>query len=367
MKSLNVAEKDYIDFAKAMKKTNTPFLTSQILGDNAYCIRYRDSDSEKVEMAIKQFEASRSLTTEMSPDKFSEKYAGRGVYSIDGISLVELELVRYYAVKRDFEFAVAATGDGSTCKIYFNDRKKMDAVLRDMAWQLTGERGPLVKEQIEYRLAGRETSRAIMESKDAEIEYYIASKTVPENYLRITQEAVERYQSGRLSGSIQRSDADWYDRTISALTQIEEPVALTKEEWESDQRENILQNRLEVIPTGMSAAERLVQEASAKEQRAREVYDLKISLDNSYSLKINNPMTDHTISYTQFFETECINDRHEEAIAHAAEAAEYLSNKQVEVREEYSERQREDRDESLRREAQSMDDTIPYGTDMRRL
>ena len=71
MKSLNVAEKDYIDFAKAMKKANTPFLTSQILGDNAYCIRYRDSDSEKVEMAIKQFEASRSLTTEMSPDKFS--------------------------------------------------------------------------------------------------------------------------------------------------------------------------------------------------------------------------------------------------------------------------------------------------------
>ena len=78
-------------------------------------------------------------------------------------------------------------------------------------------------------------------------------------------------------------------------------------------------------------------------------------------------MTDPTISYTQFFQTECQNDRYEEGIAHAAAAAEYLNNKKIEVHEKYSERTENQRDEEISRSLKEQQETVRYGTDSREL
>ena len=367
MKSVFVHKSDYLDFAEQMKNQNTPFITATVVGDDSYCIRYRDCDSEKVEEAIKMLIEARKLETEMSPERFTEKYAGKGVYSIEGIDMVELELIRHYAAQKNFQFAAVAVEDGSVCKILFNDKAKMDDILKNMGWQLTGEQGPKVREEIEYRIAGRENSRAILTREDLEQEYFIVSKDQPGNYLHLTADAVEMYKDNKVVSTLQRSVPDCYERSLKAVAELKNPVAVNQKEWESAQRDAIIANRKEIIPSGPSAAERVVEETNAKEQQARDVYDLKLSLDNSYSLQHENPMTDPTISYTQFFQTECQNDRYEEGIAHAAAAAEYLNNKKIEVHEKYSERTENQRDEEISRSLKEQQETIRYGTDSREL
>ena len=173
MQSFIVPKKDYIDFAREMKKRDIPFLTYDVLGDDCYSVLYRDIDKPKVELSIKAFKDSRNLETEMTADRFAEKYAGHGVHSISGITLTELELIRCYAVKNNLQFAAQAIGDGSQCKILFSDQSKMDEVLKKAAWALTGDKGPLVKQQIEYRIAGRESGHRNLSQEKAEKEFYI--------------------------------------------------------------------------------------------------------------------------------------------------------------------------------------------------
>lgn len=336
MQSFMVHKKDYVEFAQEMKKRDVPFLTSQVLGDDCYSIMYRETDKDKVELSIKAFEANRKIETEMTPERFEEKYAGHGIYSIEGIDLVELELVRHYAAQSNFQFAVQAIDDGSKCKILFSDKTKMDNILKKAAWQLTGERGPIVKQQIEYRIAGRESSNRILTQEEAEKEFYIVSKLEPSNYIHITANDLELYRDNKVVTTIAHDDAAYYDKAAKALSGMDEPVVLNEQEWMSNQRREIIEARQEVIPTGTSAADRVAEEIQLNDYRAWEVLDNKLSLDNSYSLKYDNPMTDPTISYSQFFETECSNDRFEEEIAHAAATATYLYEKKLEVKEEYA-------------------------------
>ena len=336
MQSFMVHKKDYVDFAQEMKKRDVPFLTSEVLGDDCYNVMYRASDKDKVELAIKAFEASRSIETEMTADRFCEKYAGRGIYSIEGIDLVELELIRHYAAQSNFQYAVEAIDDGSKCKILFSDKAKMDSILKKAAWQLTGERGPLAKQQIEYRIAGRESSNRILTQQEAEKEFYIVSKTEPSNYIHITANDLELYKDNMVVTTVAHDDAAFYDKAVRALCGMDEPVILAEDEWMSKQRCEIIEARQEVIPTGASAADKVAEEIKLKDYRAWEVLDNKLSLDNSYSLRYDNPMMDPSISYSQFFETECSNDRYEDEVAHAAAAATYLYEKKLEVNEEYA-------------------------------
>lgn len=336
MLSIMVHKKDYVEFAQEMKKRDVPFLTSQVLGDDCYSVMYRAADKDKAELSIKAFEANRKIETEMTPERFEEKYAGRGIYSIEGIDIVELELIRHYAAQSNFQFAVQAIDDGSKCKILFSDKSKMDNILKKAAWQLTGERGPIVKQQIEYRIAGRESSNRILTQEEAEKEFYIVSKSEPSNYIHITANDLELYRDNKVVTTVAHDDAAYYDKTAKALSGMDEPVILSEQEWMSNQRREIIEARQEVIPTGTSAADKVAEEIKLNDYRAWEVLDNKLSLDNSYSLKYDNPMTDPSISYSQFFETECSNDRYEDEVAHAAAAATYLYEKKLEVSEEYA-------------------------------
>ena len=87
-----------------MKKRDIPFLTYDVLGDDCYSVLYRDIDKPKVELSIKAFKDIRNLETEMTADRFAEKYAGHGVHSISGITLTEL-------LRREKQFTVCSTSN----------------------------------------------------------------------------------------------------------------------------------------------------------------------------------------------------------------------------------------------------------------
>ena len=243
MQSFMVPKKDYIDFAREMKKRDIPFLTYDVLGDDCYSVLYRDIDKPKVELSIKAFKDIRNLETEMTADRFAEKYAGHCVHSISGITLTELELIRCYAVKNNLQFAAQAIGDGSQCKILFSDQSKMDEVLKKAAWALTGEKGPLVKQQIEYRIAGRESGHRILSQEEAEKEFYIVSKEQPSHYMHITANDIELYKDNKVVTTISHDDAAFYDKSVRALCGMDEPVALSEDEWMSSQRQAIIASR----------------------------------------------------------------------------------------------------------------------------
>ena len=316
MQSFMVPKKDYIDFAREMKKRDIPFLTYDVLGDDCYSVLYRDIDKPKVELSIKAFKDSRNLETEMTADRFAEKYAGHGVHSISGITLTELELIRCYAVKNNLQFAAQAIGDGSQCKILFSDQSKMDEVLKKAAWALTGEKGPLVKQQIEYRIAGRESGHRILSQEEAEKELYIVSKEQPSHYMHISHD-----------------DAAFYDKSVRALCGMDEPVALSEDEWMSSQRQAIIASRQEVIPTGNSAADKVVGEVDEKERPVWQAMEKEMNLADSYGLE--KQVTEQ--SYADQFSAQCVGHDHDDAVVHAAAAAMYLHDKHLTVVDEYME------------------------------
>ena len=333
MQSFMVPKKDYIDFAREMKKRDIPFLTYDVLGDDCYSVLYRDIDKPKVELSIKAFKDSRNLETEMTADRFAEKYAGHGVHSISGITLTELELIRCYAVKNNLQFAAQAIGDGSQCKILFSDQSKMDEVLKKAAWALTGDKGPLVKQQIEYRIAGRESGHRILSQEEAEKEFYIVSKEQPSHYMHITANDIELYKDNKVVTTISHDDAAFYDKSVRALCGMDEPVALSEDEWMSSQRQAIIASRQEVIPTGNSAADKVVGEVDEKEHPVWQVMEKEMNLADSYGLE--KQMTEQ--SYADQFSAQCVGHDHDDAVVHAAAAAMYLHDKHLTVVDEYME------------------------------
>lgn len=333
MQSFMVPKKDYIDFAREMKKRDIPFLTYDVLGDDCYSVLYRDIDKEKVELSIKAFKESRNLETEMTAERFAEKYAGQGVHSISGIDPVELELIRHYAAKNNFQFAAQAIGDGSQCKILFSDQSKMDEILKTAAWALTGEKGPLVKQQIEYRIVGRESGNRILTQEEAEKEFYIVSKQQPSHYMHITANDIELYKDNKVVTTISHDDAAFYDKSVRALCGMDEPVVLSEDEWLSSQRQAIIASRQEVIPTGSSAADKVVGEMDEKERPVWQVMEKNMSLDDSYGLEKRETEQ----SYADRFSAQCVGHDHDEAVAHGAAAAMYLHDKNLTVADEYME------------------------------
>lgn len=333
MQSFMVPKKDYIDFAREMKKRDIPFLTYDVLGDDCYSVLYRDIDKPKVELSIKAFKDSRNLETEMTADRFAEKYAGQCVQSINGIDPVELELIRHYAAKNNFQFAAQAIGDGSQCKILFSDQSKMDEVMKKAAWALTGEKGPLVKQQIEYRIAGRESGHRILSQEEAEKEFYIASKEQPSHYMHITANDIELYKDNKVVTTISHDDTAFYDKSVRALCGMDEPVALSEDEWMSSQRQAIIASRQEVIPTGSSAADKVVGEMDEKERPVWQVMEKEMNLADSYGLE--KQVTEQ--SYADQFSAQCVGHDHDDAVVHAAAAAMYLHDKHLTVVDEYME------------------------------
>lgn len=334
MSSLNVSIKDYLDFARECKKRDVPFMTITTLGKDFYTVCYRATDAEKVERSIKAFEEGRALETEMTPERFEEKYAGRGVFSVSGISLVELELIRHYAAENNFQYAAEAINDGNECKILFNDKAKLDEVLKKMAWQLSDtERGPLEREQIEYRIAGRNHFNHEL-CEDAAKEFYIASKQEPTSFVHVTVNEIEVYKDNKSLTTISRSDADAYEKAVTAMANMKEPVMLEADEWASRQRLAIISARQEVIPTGLSAADGVAQDLDEKERQAWEVMNRKVSIDKAYGWDESSPKENTVSKYNDTFKAEFINDGFEKETEHAAEAAAYLYNKKLVVEEE---------------------------------
>lgn len=358
MQSFMVAKKDYIDFAREMKKRDIPFLTYDVLGDDCYSVLYRNIDKSKVELSIKAFKESRSLETEMTADRFAEKYAGQGVHSISGINLVELELIRHYAVKSNLQFAAQAIGDDSQCKILFSDQTKIDEILKKAAWALTGEKGPLVKQQIEYRIAGRESGTRILTQEEAEKEFYIVSKQQPSHYMHITANDIELYKDNKVVTTIMHDDAAFYDKSVRALCGMDEPVILTEDEWLSSQRQAIILARQEVVPTGNSAADKVVGEMDENERPVWQVMEKDMSLADSYGQQ-NSPEKEVSAeSYADQFSTQCVGHDHDEAIIHAAAAAMYLHNKNLTVKDEYMESVHSVKPEKENKEVKHMVETV---------
>lgn len=342
MKSITVSDSDYLDFSRELAKRSVPFLAYDVLEDNAKRISYREDDAEKVALAVQNFKDARHMITEMTPKAFEQKFAGVQTAQIDGVGMVELELIRHYAMEQNLQFAAIQTGpDKCAVKICTNDKDKLNECLIDTAWDLTGDRGALMRKMIEYRLAGRETLNNLTPDA-AKKEFFIVSKEQPNQYLELTSDDFKLYKEGKVVETVTRTEPGFYDRAFEAVRGLSSPVALEKAEWESDEMKEIVETRQTVIPTSISAADDILikeekarKERAEKERKAHELYEMKMSLDNSYSAYMSNDLTDLTVSWDQFFAVECINDEHDDAEAagytHAGQAATFLENQKYKL------------------------------------
>ena len=139
--------------------------------------------------------------------------------------------------------------------------------------------------------------------------------------MHVTVNEIEVYKDNKSLTTISRSDADAYEKAVTAMANMKEPVMLEADEWASRQRLAIISARQEVIPTGLSAADGVAQDLDEKERQAWEVMNRKVNIDKAYGLDESSPKENTVSKYNDTFKAEFINDGFEKETGHAAEAA----------------------------------------------
>lgn len=103
--------------------------------------------------------------------------------------------------------------------------------------------------------------------------------------MHITANDIELYKDNKVVTTISHDDAAFYDKSVRALCGMDEPVALSEDEWMSSQRQAIIASRQEVIPTGNSAADKVVGEVDEKERPVWQAMEKEMNLADSYGLE----------------------------------------------------------------------------------
>jgi len=307
---VSVADEDYELFKKHLEKQGVLFAAYDLMNDNTKMIIYLESEAEKVQNAIISMQAERGLVSEIDPSLMirNAEIDKSELRLFNNLDPVELELFKHYAAESKLTFSVVQNGDKA--RVIFNkaDITKALDVLSNVTWALTSEYGERIREQVEYRLAGKQERNIPFE--DAQKEIYIVDSRNPANYFHVTSEKMTYYKYNKEVSSIERDRHDFREQYFSKINSLAEPVVLTPDEFSLSNKEKmrIIEKKTAVLPTDYDY---LKMQEDAKERRRWEIRDNKYSLDNSYQLENSSDMENPDVSYSEFLANEVVNDQHE--------------------------------------------------------
>ena len=299
---------------------------------------FLENESDRVTNLAKIIYAEKGQITELSPELFLQAEEPKNLREISGLDNVELELFRYYAQRKNSVlFTVVPEGDGKNT-VFANisspkAAQETQRIMTEMGWALSGNNGAKVREQIEYRIAGR--TRIYKSIEDAAKELYIVSKVHPDEFVHITNNEFEIYKGGNLLKVVTKTEnniEEFRDECYSWCDKLQGAVVLSAEEFNRGVTAELLEDRrtldlfnaeifdemaesqmmndmVRLVSTGLDDKKRQ-REAMDKENKQVRDVEAKMSLDNEANTEID--YWDESVSYSSFAQYENIADEDEE-------------------------------------------------------
>lgn len=264
--TLSVNDEDAKEFKEILGKTDIKnYVMIDLATDDRKIVLFAQSDIEEVKKALNVFSAERGLISEIDPESFFVAAKEQNISALEGIDEVDLELIRYNARKNPFVYTVVDSKDGITVLYKQEDLANMQKTLNNVAFSLSGEQGPLVREQIEIRLKGRKEVNIAVE--EAEREVIIIDKQNPKNYVHVTADDFTYYKNNKEITRIPRTEPGAIEAVYQKIEGLTEPVVISKNEFELNyaERKALLESKTAVYPTGYSAMNEDIENLNTKE------------------------------------------------------------------------------------------------------
>lgn len=309
--SLHVDARDVKDFEALLHEYGVLYAKMNMKSDYGKLFTFLGKDREKINNISTVFKAQRGNVTEVRSDLYFNSLAPENVRITDGLDPAEMELFRHYARRENLLFT-AIPKDGKYTVVYDQkDEQKGRKTMLHVAWDLTGAGGARVREQVEYRLQGR--NLLMLEAEEAQRELYIVSKKNPANYVHISQEDLEIYKSGKIMSTVPRGTSDFVVRCMTAVDALDEAVVLKPEEFSPNLTREEMEH-LRTLDLHTKDYEELIE--IDKQNDLINLVAMKSGMDNEHNATWG--LWDPSVSYSEFSGYEFIMDE-DERDARAAE------------------------------------------------
>lgn len=290
IKNMVIPDEEYDAFMEILKKTKIKNVVGcDFAYDDSKMIMFSDSDSKEVLKAINILKAQRGLISEMDVESFALATEDESLSAAFNIDEAELECIRYHSREIAFPYAVIETQDGPSIVFKENDTERVNEVLEKTAFNLSGEQGALVREQIEYKIKGRQEVNIAL--ADAEREFTIVDRKHPENYFTATADDFIYYKNNKELSRVPRTESGAVEAAYQKLEGLTEPVLLKKNEFElnPDERQKVLDSKTNIYPTGYSAMDPVIEALNQEEHKtAAKSYAGKFEIASVNSGKDNS-------------------------------------------------------------------------------
>ncbi|MEG1895114.1 MAG: hypothetical protein RR162_02645 [Oscillospiraceae bacterium] len=240
-----IPDEEAAHFKELLKKQGVLFASLDIVKDDGKIIYFPERHRDLVANALSISQAEKGLLNEIKPEAFLKANSGKNLLVAAGMSAIEFELFRYHAQKDGLIFAATKKADVFKAICGEASKEKMDKVLKKVTYD---ERDPRILEQVEYRISQRKQVNISIE--DSEREYFIVSGKEPKNYIHLTHDDFEYYKYNKEVCSLSRNDIDFRQSVFARLEGLVEPVLLTKEEFELNEkeREELINSKTTIYP-----------------------------------------------------------------------------------------------------------------------
>lgn len=250
--NIKIPDEDIQQMKDLMQKNGVLYAITDLKNDNAKMVLYLDRDSEHMRDAITMFQAQKGLINEINPQLFVQNYSKENIAVMEHLSPVDLELFRHYSKQNNILYTVLPDGDDYKIAYPSEEKGKVQDALEKVSVDLTGEQGPLVRQQLEYRIKGRQQVNIAIE--DAEKEYYIVNSKSPKNFVHLTANGYDYYKNNKAIVSMNRSNPDFMKGAYAAVEGLGEPIVLSADEFRLPDKDRweILNARTSVYPVDYS-------------------------------------------------------------------------------------------------------------------
>lgn len=257
LRMVNIPDEDVERFKDILTKRGVPFCTMST-NDDVTTFVYHIKDEEKVIEGETVLTAEAGLIAELTPSIFAKEYEYEDIEVVRNLDPVEVELFRHYAKKEQVVFTVFQDKDAKTGELMMavaflpSAQEKVKNVLHDISSDLAGEQGEIIREQIEYRIEGRQQIGIAI--TDAEQETFIINKNEPSTFIKIDIET-DKFQYYKRNHLISEWDRNDTDKTFGLVNGFSEAVVLNRDDFNSDRLQDIIREQTAIFPDEYSVAD----------------------------------------------------------------------------------------------------------------
>lgn len=238
-------------FEQLLRNKGIPFVAASAIDpttkEQRVVFTTRDKDKAAVAQVREQYNFELNVGLgEMQPNKFLNLNLNQNIQSVSGLTPVELEVFRHNVTNMNLSYALDYDRKADTYSVLYSykDEKNINDALTLTAYDLSGDKGTLVKENIERELDNRSKFKLSITPVQNQT-LYVVDAVNPANFIAINQDnysmhtlraVKEKQQDGRIHEII-KDMADTKPKSFNkeevlrlADNLLQRPVVLTQDE-----------------------------------------------------------------------------------------------------------------------------------------